>query len=191
MSTPTQDPFSTRTAVISTFASVASFRGRLVLIEPTGFEADVPGQEPGKFADRVTATITVIDGSEVERPVELMPYGNPSGQFLPGNRFEGVWISQDRVVKQLRTDANARGTLQAMVLGKFETYKPGQRAIKGNPWGLDYEVTDADRDVARAFLAQRYKDQAAAAVGGASPAPAPAPAAGSAAPNPFSNTPPF
>lgn len=167
MSTPTQDPFSTRTAVATTFASIASFRGRLVLIEPTQFEADVPGQEPGKVADRVTATITVIDGSEVQRPVELFPQGHPSGQHLPGNRFEGVWISQDRVVKQLRTDAMARGTLQAMVIGKFETFKPGVPAKKGNPWGLDYEVTEADKQTAREFLAKRYAEQAAAAVGGA------------------------
>jgi hypothetical protein len=194
MSTPTQDPFSTRTAVATTFASLASFRGRLVLVEPTLFEADVPGQEPGKFADRVTATITVIDGSEVDRPVELFPQGYPSGQYLPGNRFEGVWISQDRVVKNLRTDAMARGTLLPMVIGKFETFKPGAPAKKGNPWGMDYVVTEADKQIARDFLAKRYAEQAAAAVGGAAAAVAAAvvqESAATPAKNPFTGAAPF
>ena len=167
----TVDPFSTRTEVPSEFASVASFRGRLILIEPTGFEYDVPSlEDPSKKSDRITATVTVIDGSETSRPVEIMPRGNPSGQFLPGNKFEGVWISQDRLVKQIRTEPNARGTMQKMVLGKLETYKPGKHAAKGNPWGLDYVVTEADKDVARSFLQRRYAEQASAAVGAAAPA---------------------
>lgn len=169
MTTPV-DPFSTSTEVPSTFASVASFRGRLVLIEPTKFEADVQSKDdPSKKSDRITATITIIDGSEVARPVELFPGGHPSGTYLPGNRFEGVYIGQERLVCQLRTSPNARGTMQTMHLGKLDTRTPGTPAKKGNPWGSDYVVTEADKQMARDFLAKRYAAQAAGTVAAAVP----------------------
>lgn len=152
------DPFAGPAPVASEFASVASFRGRLVLIEPTGYEYDVPNQDDAsKKADRVTATVTVVDGSG---DVEIFSFGEPTGQFLKGPRYEGVWMAQDRLVKQLRQD-NERGRCLPMVLGRFETYKPGQKPRKGNPWGI-LPPTAADRQTALDFLAQRTMSQAAA-----------------------------
>lgn len=152
------DPFSAPQDVASEFASIGSFRGRLVLIEPTGYEYDVPSQDdPSRKGDRVTATITVVDGSG---DVEIFSYGNPTGKHLPGPEYKGVWIGQDRLVKQL-LDNGERGRTLKMVLGRFETYKPGQRPMKGNPWGL-LKPSDADKQVARDFLANRMVAQAAA-----------------------------
>jgi len=155
------DPFAGPAVVPSEFASVASFRGRLILIEPTGYEFDVPSMDdPSKKGDRVTATITVVDGSEVTKPVEVFAYGAPTNQTLPGNRFEGVWIGQDRLIKQLRADGE-RGRSLKMVLGRFETYKPGQRPMKGNPWGI-LPPKEGDAQIARDFLANRTLAQVAA-----------------------------
>lgn len=152
------DPFAAPAKVASEFASVASFRGRLVLIEPTGYEFDVPSQDdPSKKGDRITATITVVDGSG---DVEIYSYGNPTGQKLKGPEYRGVWLGQDRLVKQL-LDNGERGRTLKMVLGRFETYKPGQRPMKGNPWGI-VDPTDADRQTAREFLANRMVAQSSA-----------------------------
>lgn len=157
--TESTDPFAGPAVVASTFASVASFRGRLVIIEPTDYEYDVPNQDdPSKKADRVTATVTVVDGLG---DVESWKDHAPTGVKLRGPAYHGVWISQDRLVKQLRADPNERGRSLKMVLGRFETYQPGQRPKKGNPWGL-IGPTEADRQVARDFLANRTVSQAAA-----------------------------
>ena len=152
------DPFATPAKPASEFASIASFRGRLVLIEPTGYEYDVPSQDdPNKKSDRITAKVTVVDGSG---DVEIFSWGDGTGQFLKGPEYTGVWIAQDRLVKQL-LDKGERGRTLKMVLGRFETYKPGQRAKKGNPWGL-LDPTDADKQTARDFLANRTISQVAA-----------------------------
>jgi len=162
------DPFAGPAVVASEFASVASFRGRLVLIEPTDYEFDVPSMDdPSKKGDRVTATVTVVDGSEISKPVEIFAYGDPTGQTLPGNRFEGVWIGQDRLIKQLRADGE-RGRSLKMVLGRFETYKPGQKAKKGNPWGL-LAPGEGDAQTARDFLANRTLSQVAGPVDDSDP----------------------
>lgn len=153
-----EDPFAGPAEVLSVFPSVASFRGRLVIIEPTGYEYDVPNQDdPSKKADRVTATVTVVDGSG---DVELMPGGDPSGKFIPGPEYRGVWIGQERLVQQLLKDYE-RGRTHKMVLGRFETFKPGVKPRKGNPWGL-LPPTEADKQVARQFLANRMGSQLAA-----------------------------
>lgn len=154
----TTDPFATPAKPASDFASVASFRGRLVLIEPTGYEYDVPSQDdPSKKSDRVTATITVVDGSG---DVEIFAWGDGTGKFLKGPAYQGVWIAQDRLVKQL-LDNGERGRTLKMVLGRFETYKPGQRPKKGNPWGL-LDPSETDKQTARDFLANRTIAQASA-----------------------------
>ena len=154
----TTDPFANPAKPASNFASVASFRGRLVLIEPTGYEYDVPSQDDAnKKSDRITATITVVDGSG---DVEIFSWGDGTGKFVKGPEYRGVWIAQDRLVEQL-LDNGERGRTLKMVLGRFETYKPGQRAKKGNPWGL-LDPSDADKQTARDFLANRTIAQASA-----------------------------
>lgn len=187
MSTPPEDPFSRPAPVLSTFPDASSFRGRLIFIEPTKIEHDVPkssNQPAGPRGDRITATVTVIDGSETTSPVELFSQRVPTGKYLTGRSFKGVWFNQDRVLAGLMDDTQPTG-LAKMVLGRLETYKPGQIPGQGNPWSIE-DPTEADVTTARAFLAAKYAAQAAAAVSSATPAATPA--AGG-ADNPFSGKP--
>ena len=152
------DPFAGPAVVASEFASVASFRGRLIIIEPTDYEYDVPNQDDAsKKADRVTATVTVVDG---KGDVSVWSHHVDTGKKISGPAYHGVWISQDRLVKQLREDPNVRGRCLKMVLGRIDTYKPGTMPKKGNPWGLT-APSEADKQIARDFLANRTIAQAA------------------------------
>lgn len=155
------DPFAEPLDIPSEHPSAASFRGRLVLIEPTRVEWDRPkDKEPGKFENRITATVTVIDGSG---DVELCPQQVPSGIFVQGPQYDGVWFSQERVVGALAHMKTRQ--LLPMVLGRLQTFKPGP-AKQGNPWGIE-KPTEADKQVAREFLAKRHAERAAAAVASA------------------------
>jgi hypothetical protein len=140
-----QDP----SAIPSEFASADSFRGRLILIEPVQFERDVPNPiEPGKFADRITANVTTVDGKGA-----VQQYSNkqPTGTTLAGPVHKGVWFSQDRIVKAVCPGRQLReGT---RVLAVLETYKPGKSAGAGNPWGLT-AATQEQKAQAAKFLAE-------------------------------------
>lgn len=154
------DPFATPqdNPIPSTHPSAASFRGRLILIEPTRFERDVPKKDrSGEFEDKITATVSVVDGSG---PVELMDQQIPTGQFLEGTEFTGVWFTQQRVVASL-VNAKTKQPVR-MMLGRLQTYKPGP-AKQGNPWGLE-EPSEADKQTARDYLAKRNADRAAAEI---------------------------
>lgn len=151
-----QDPFADPTPILSEFASADSFRGRLVLIQPTKIELDVPNmQNPSQTADRVTATVTTVDGLG---PVQIFSQKAPTGKFLEGPEHKGVWFGQDRIVKAVCPDRRVTG---GMVLARLETFKPGKGAGIGNPWGL-LPASDADKQMARDFLANRTVAQAAA-----------------------------
>jgi hypothetical protein len=140
-----QDP----SAIPSEFASADSFRGRLVLIEPTNFERDVPNQHnAGQVADRVTATVTTVDG---KGPVQQYSNKQLTGVSLPGPVHKGVWFGQDRIVKAVCPGRQLReGT---RVLAVMETYKPGKPAGIGNPWGLT-AATQEQKQYAAKFLAE-------------------------------------
>ena len=144
------DLFATPAPIPSEFASADSFRGRLVLIQPTGLELDVPNvRQPGKFSDRLTATVTTVDGLG---KVQIFSEKAPTGQYLDGPEHKGVWFSQERIVKAVVPERVVRpGT---MVLARLETFKPGKSAGLGNPWGL-INPTEADKQMARDFLAGR------------------------------------
>lgn len=155
------DPFAEPLDIASEFPSASSFRGRLVLIQPTKVEWDVPKRDKnkqGETENKVTATVTVIDGSG---PVELCPQQVPSGVFIEGPVYTGVWFTQKRVVEGL-VNVKTRQPLP-MVLGRLETYKPGKVAKEGNPWGI-IKPTEADKQMARDFLAKQAMEQATAAV---------------------------
>lgn len=171
-----QDPFSTPqdNPIPSEHPSAASFRGRLILIEPTKYQQDLPKKDkPGQFEDKITATVTVIDGSG---PVELMPQQVPSGQFVEGPEYTGVWFSQQRVVAAL-VNRQTKQPLK-MMLGRLTTFKGGP-AREGNPWGIE-EPTEADKQVARDYLEKRNADRAAADVASAT--------SGQATTNPWAKT---
>jgi len=143
-------PFKKPAAIASEFASADSFRGRLVLIEVTKFEKDVPNaSDPTKVQDRVTATVTTVDGGG---PVQVFSQKQPTGVFLDGPEHKGVWFSQDRIVKAVAP--NGAAAVGDMVLGVIQTYKPGKGAGIGNPWGL-IDPTDEQVQIASDFLAGR------------------------------------
>lgn len=146
-----QDPFARPTPRPSNFASADSFRGRLVLIEPTKVEHDVPkqaSQPNGPKGDRVTATVTVVDGLG---PVHA--YSNRiKGAPLEGDVHRGVWFGQEQLsAGLLETDGR---TPKKMVLARIDTLKPGQPQGQGNPW-IFQDYTDEDAQVARNYLANR------------------------------------
>jgi hypothetical protein len=148
-------PFKLPSKIASEFASAESFRGRPVLIEVTGFEKDVPNPlTPGKFADRVTATVTVVDG---KGPVQIFAQKVPTGVFMDGPVHKGVWFSQDRIVKAVADKGAA--SIGEVTLGIIETYKPGKAAGLGNPWGI-LDPTEAQIAQATEFLAKHMVGQA-------------------------------
>lgn len=154
------DPFGAPAVIPSTYPSVQSFHGRLVLISPKKIEQVRNKQEPSKIDDRITADVTVVDGLG---PVPLWKDRVQTGAFLDGPDFTGVYFGQTRVVKQL-----ASSIPSGMVLARIGLYKEGQPQGQGNPWGL-VDPTEEDKQIARNFLANRT-------VSGLS-APAPAPVA--------------
>lgn len=127
------DPFEDPTPPAVVFASADSFRGRLVMIEPTKVERDIPkvsSQPSGPKGDRITANVTVLDGKG-----DVQAYKNkvPTGQTLPGPVYRKVWFNQDQIASGLQT---VQGQLRGRVLAVLDTYKPGQPAGQGNPWTL-------------------------------------------------------
>ena len=153
----TVDPFSDPTPRSSEFASADSFRGRLVLVEPTKLERDVPksaSQPNGPRGDRITANVSVVDGKGA---VQVFQQRVPTGKMLDGPLHRGVWFNQDQIVQALMTlDGKS---LKPMVLCKLETLKPGTPAGQGNPWTVQ-AATDAEKQLARDFLANRIVEQA-------------------------------
>lgn len=143
-----EDPFADPTPIASEFASADSFRGRLILIEPTKLELDVPNLlNPGTFQDRVTANITTVDG---KGKVQIFSNKAPTGNWLEGPKHEGVWFSQDRIVRGVfPTRVFVSGK---RVLARLETFKPGKGAGPGNPWGL-VPATAEEKQQAVKFLA--------------------------------------
>jgi len=167
----TNDPFEDPTPRVSEFASADSFRGRLIMIEPTKVEHDVPKQSTvpnGPKGDRVTANVTTVDGLG---PVQTYTQRVPSGKWLEGPLHRGVWFNQDQLAAGLlREDGK---TLKTRVLARIDTLKPGTPAGQGSPWVM-HAVSEEDKATARAFLASQMVGQASAPT---APAAAPAPVA--------------
>lgn len=140
------DPFSfdDPDEIASEFASLDSFRQRVVMITPTAFDPENRNDE-GKLQPKYTATITTVDG---KGKVQQFANKAPTGSYLEGPVHAGVWLSQERIVKSLKTAWAAKSS----VIGIPETYKPGRPSGKGNPWGL-LKATDDQKKAAREFLA--------------------------------------
>lgn len=147
------DPFAAPAQVASAHASADSFRGRLVLIKPTRIEYNVPKSQstPNILGNKVTADVTVVDGLG---PVQVFQQRVATGKFIAGPIYRGVWFNQDRLAKMggLVDPTEDPVQMTGMVLGRLETYKPGQMAGQGNPWGF-LPPTEDDKAIARAFLA--------------------------------------
>lgn len=161
MTTPQQfnDPFADPAIPPSTYPSVESLRGRLVMITPRSIEQRPSQQNPQVMVDRITGDVSVVDGLG---PVPVFKQHQATGQMLDGPDFTGMYLSGSRVVDQLRSFV---GTGRA-VLGVIDTRNPGTMAGLGNPWGIT-AATEEQKAQARAYLANRSVAQAAP------PAPAP------------------
>jgi hypothetical protein len=108
--------------------------------------------DAGIMKPRITANVTVVDG---QGPVPVYKNRVPTGQFLDGPDFPGMYISQERVVTQLQSALKARGR----VLVRVGLHKPEAPAGQGNPWGLT-GPSEQDAQIARQFLATRTVDNA-------------------------------
>lgn len=151
------DPFEDPTPRTSEFASADSFRGRLILIEPTKVERDIPKQATapnGPKGDRVTANVTVVDG---KGPVQIYSMRAPSGKFLDGPLHRGVWFNQDQLSAGLQTPD---GALRKRVLCRIDTLKPGTPAGQGNPWTMTVTTAEEKAQAAK-FLAEAIINQPA------------------------------
>jgi hypothetical protein len=153
-----EDPFADPTPRVSAFASADSFRGRLIIIEPTKLEHDVPKSRSADAArgDRITATVSVVDG---KGPVQIYSQRVPTGRFLDSDAHRGVWFNQEQLVTGLMTEDGK--SLKPMVLCRIDTLKPGTPAGEGNPWTMS-AVSDAEKQIARDYLAGRKIAQASA-----------------------------
>lgn len=182
MTAPVQDPFVDPIIPPSTHPTVGSFRGRLIMITPRKTETVPDNLNPGKMVERITADITVVDGQGAVPVVKGNP-PQPTGQFLEGPDFTGVWLQSERIVQQLSAYV---GTGRS-VLGVIDTRNPGTSPMKGNPWGVT-AATPEQKQAAVHFLNSRTVGAAAAPAPQPTPvqqqyaAPAPQPATG---PNPF------
>ncbi len=151
MSQPYEDPFENPTPRQAKFASAASFRGRLVMIEPTLVERDIPKKATapnGAKGDRVTANVTTMDGLG---PVPIVSNNVPTGQMLEGPLYRKVWFSQDQIADGLQS--LDKQSLKKRVLARIDTLKPGQTPGEGNPWILA-DATPAEREQAIKLYAE-------------------------------------
>lgn len=148
MSNYDQDPFEDPTPRVSAFASADSFRGRLIMVEPTKVERDIPKQANvpnGPKGDRVTANVTVLDGLG---PVQVFAQRTPTGKMLDGPVHRGVWFNQDQLAAGLQTP---EGQLRKRVLCRIDTLKPGTPAGQGNPWVINATTPEEKKQAAEAL----------------------------------------
>lgn len=163
------DPWAAPAAIPTEFPTIASLRGRLVLIRPLS-QQTVPNNlgGPGATQERITADVTVVDG---QGPVPGMSRGNPTGQWFAGPEFPDMWLGSEIVVKQLAEALKTRGA----VLARVDTRTPGTAPQKGNPWGL-IDPTEQDVQLARNFFANRTVAAASAPAPQQAPVQQPVPA---------------
>lgn len=123
--------------------------GRLLLIQPSAYDPNAQGMEPGQIRPKITADLVVCDGDPIigqynGKTRQLTPY--PTGPRSIPAYFGGVWIRGDAIVPQLVDHVAGRQFfLGRLVLGQ------GQ---KGSPPKLLTEPTEADRAMARGIHAR-------------------------------------
>jgi hypothetical protein len=161
---PDGDPFE-QAANVGDFPKLTALRGRLLMFQPTKLEENLVSAKYSKpndpkLYDRLTSTVYVIDGGPVRAE---------DGSVFDTTGFMDMYISQTRLITQLKR-AIPKGT---MVLGRLDTYKPGDPA-QGNPWGLA-DLTEEDKAAARAYIEAGYRQPGEGPNGFAPQAPAPAP----------------
>lgn len=135
-------------------------KGRLVLIQPTHLDKNVPGVgKDAKPRDRITANVTVFDGPPIEAVIDKD--GEITHEFeeplTPPFTLEGMYISQAVMVGQLRNALENKGR----VLGRMAALPP-QTAGNSRAWCLaSWNQKEA------AFVTQWLTENAAASIGNA------------------------
>jgi hypothetical protein len=116
----------------------ADLRGRLLLITPTKFEANVPSSNP-KYppTDRVTADVAVLDGAV---------------EGFDDVTFTDMWLSGTKVTGSLHKSMKAG---QKMILCRIISQDNDARPSAENPWSVTTEYTEDDAVKAREYLANR------------------------------------
>lgn len=135
--------------------------GRLILVKPLEYKTDVLTKDYGA-KDAIEADIHVLDGPA-------------NGEYSPGAVFHSAYIFPMVMIGQIKSGVGS-GRFN---LGRVEQGKP----TKGKPpWQLA-DPTDADKELARKYLASdRYKQNERSA-------PAPQPAAAPPASDPWGSAP--
>jgi len=165
------DPFEDPTPRVSKHASIASFRARLVMIEPVQVERNVPkiaSQPNGPKSDKVIVDVTVLDG---KGPVQVWDRFTPTDVWLDGPVFRKVWFNQTQVTDALQTPDGK--SLRGRVLCRLDTLKPGTSQGEGNPWTVTAcspeEKRAAAAELARIQLAEQDVDPFAPGGNGQAP----------------------
>lgn len=134
--------------------AVRELEGRVVFIQPTRIEYQVPGRgAASKPQDRVTCDITVVDGGPLIFGAKMQPVPTPAThQTQVPCTFTGVFISNTNMVAALTPALPAPGQGPKLVLGVIER---GITNTAGNnpPWNLrQLDPADPRRGLASAVL---------------------------------------
>jgi hypothetical protein len=137
------------------FPGVAQLKGRLVIIKPLNLEKHVPGVEAGKFVDRITADVHVLDGEPITAALDKD--GDIKAEFdeplVPAFVLESMYLSQTVLVNQLRAAYKNDG----IVLGRIGQ-DPARKKGQNKAWVLE-TANDADKATAREYWTTYLAEQ--------------------------------
>ena len=132
------------------FPAMKQLKGRLLLIEPTRLDKQITSNlNPDKKVDRMSANVTVLDGDPITNVLDkdgdvVHEFDEP---LAAPHTMEDMYISQTVLVNQLRKAYKA----ESKVLGRL-VQLPAARPGENKAWAFE-EPTDADKDIARGYLA--------------------------------------
>lgn len=150
------DPFSAPAPQAARGPRVRDLYGRLLLIVPIKLEENIPNRiEPGKFQDRMTADVITLDGGPISfggAPEATPPVPHDKTATVP-HKTARQYVSNSGLISQCREALAKRLRGEpGMVLGRLGVgAKP---ANGGNAPYLLSPPTEADKQIARAYLAQ-------------------------------------
>lgn len=168
--------------------SIRELEGRVVFIQPTRIDYQVPGVGPNaKPQDRITCDITIVDGGQLPYGSKQQPVPTPATHVIATPcTFTGVFVSNVNIVNAVKDALPGPGRpTPGLVLGEI---KRGITAQTGNnaPWNLiTLEASDPRRVTAQTVLSSIIMRTFVNPTGvpiGAPPAAAPAPATAPPAP---------
>jgi hypothetical protein len=133
--------------------------GRLLLIVPKKLEEGIQGRFKGRDGspqtqDRMTADVVILDGGTIHyggAPEKTVPIPHDKVAEVPF-KVDAMFISATGLISQCRVALSKKVTQgrPGMVLGRLKT---GEAKGDDNPPYILTPATDADKQVARAYLA--------------------------------------